>query len=234
MRLLFVADRIPTELQAIIEFLNEMEAWRFGGTAIKLGLAWGWRSISPQWRGLWGNPDLPLDYDAPLMDKVIILLTDGVQRFFDRKNFPGADPSDYTSHGRRSWDRMGVGNNNEADHRDEMNLRMANICEAVKNEGILLYTIIFQANDATLQDLFRDCATSPLHPLEVQEQRGAQIALLRLREDVQRLEVRVVHAAQDHHPIEAEVVRRVLPQDPQRVEGSSDPGLQQVKRTSRR
>ena len=58
---------------------------------------------------------------------------------------------------------MGVGNNNEADHRDEMNLRMANICEAVKNEGIFLYTIMFQANDATLQDLFRDCATSPLH-----------------------------------------------------------------------
>ena len=39
-----------------------------------LGLAWGWRTISPQWRGLWGGdtPDfLPFDYGESFMDKEI-------------------------------------------------------------------------------------------------------------------------------------------------------------------
>ncbi|MBT6404824.1 MAG: Flp pilus assembly protein TadG, partial [Rhodospirillaceae bacterium] len=51
-----------------------------------LGLAWGWRVLSPAWQGLWGGAtpsELPLDYDTPLMDKVAIMLTDGVNQWYD-------------------------------------------------------------------------------------------------------------------------------------------------------
>ena len=42
-----------------------MKPWRRGGTTGNLGLAWGWRMVSPNWRGLWGDTaDLPLDYDT--------------------------------------------------------------------------------------------------------------------------------------------------------------------------
>src|SRR5690606_21837727 len=58
----------------VITAINNMGAWNRGGTMGNLGLAWGWRALSPNWRGMWGGAtpaDLPLDYDTPLMDKVI-------------------------------------------------------------------------------------------------------------------------------------------------------------------
>ena len=48
-----------------------------GGTRVDIAAAWSFRMLSPDWRGLWGNALLPLDYDEPLMDKAVILMTDG-------------------------------------------------------------------------------------------------------------------------------------------------------------
>jgi 6-phosphofructokinase len=143
-----------------------MDSWRFGGTAIKLGMAWGWRVISPRWKGLWGgDPTLPLDYNTPFMDKAIILLTDGVQVFYDRKNFPGSDPGDYTSHGRRSWGRLhnssGTPLTTNSSAESELNSRLATLCTSIKATEITIYTIMLQENDSTLENLFRNCATKP-------------------------------------------------------------------------
>ena len=49
-----------------------MKPWRRGGTTGNLGLVWGWRTISPNWRGPWGDADLPLDYKHRLMEKVVV------------------------------------------------------------------------------------------------------------------------------------------------------------------
>ena len=52
--------------------VGNMGAWHRGGTTGNLGLSWGWRTLSPGWRGLWGGATpatLPLDYDAPLMER---------------------------------------------------------------------------------------------------------------------------------------------------------------------
>jgi len=41
-----------------------LKHWRYGGTMGSQGLAWGWRAISPRWRGLWigaESSDLPKD-----------------------------------------------------------------------------------------------------------------------------------------------------------------------------
>ena len=62
--------------------INAMRPWRRGGTTGNLGLAWGWRTLSPSWRGLWGNADLPLDYSA-LHGEGRRLLTDGNNEFYD-------------------------------------------------------------------------------------------------------------------------------------------------------
>ena len=75
----------------ILDAIDEMAPWHRGGTMANLGLAWGWRVISPRWRGLWDGdlPDeLPLDYEAQNMEKVIILLTDGNNEWYD---WPGPD-----------------------------------------------------------------------------------------------------------------------------------------------
>lgn len=69
--------------------IDEMLPWHRGGTFANLGLAWGWRVLSPRWRDLWGGDTpagLPLDYSEPNMEKVVILLTDGQNQWFD---YPG-------------------------------------------------------------------------------------------------------------------------------------------------
>jgi hypothetical protein len=73
----------------VLAAIDEMAPWHRGGTMANLGLAWGWRVLSPRWRGLWDGdlPDeLPLDYEAQNMEKVIILLTDGNNEWYD---YPG-------------------------------------------------------------------------------------------------------------------------------------------------
>lgn len=146
---------------AIKTAIDGMAAWSRGGTLTNLGLVWGWRTISPSWRGVWGGPTpahLPLDYGTPLMDKVAIILTDGVNQFYD--NPPaGPDGSDYTSYGRVGWGRLGTTSGSQAT--TEVNNRMAEVCESMKANGIIVYTITFQLTNTTTQDLFRACASSP-------------------------------------------------------------------------
>lgn len=50
----------------------------YGGTAIPSGLLWGWRLLSPEWRGEqgWGHATLPENKSDDLL-KVIVLMTDG-------------------------------------------------------------------------------------------------------------------------------------------------------------
>lgn len=146
-----VADK--TTVSAAIA---DMNFWRRGGTAANLGLSWGWRAISPLWRGLWGDPDLPLDYGTPLVDKVAVILTDG------QNQFAGWGPrgSDYTAYG-RLWD-FGFSSRNAA--RAELDTRLAGTCEDMKSNSIIIYAITFGSTPTTnTQNLFRDCATDPLN-----------------------------------------------------------------------
>jgi hypothetical protein len=158
-----------------------------------VGLAWGWRVLSPRWRGLWDGDlpeELPLDYDAPNMNKVIILLTDGNNEWYDwpgpgdgacsqsppqpfgglpgKNNFdpdtkcnefknlyPGAD---YTAYGRLSEGRLGTTNFSTA--QSVLDDRMLDMCETMKAQDIIMYTITFGGTpDAGTQQLYRDCAT---------------------------------------------------------------------------
>ncbi len=151
---------LTAEYSTLTAAVSEMNFWRRGGTAANLGLAWGWRAISPQWRGLWNvsNPDpdlqLPLDYDHPLIDKVAVVLTDG------QNQFAGSSPggSDYTAYGRLN--DFGFTSKNDA--RAELDTRLTATCEAMKANGIILYTITFGSTPNTsTQTLFRNCATVP-------------------------------------------------------------------------
>jgi Flp pilus assembly protein TadG len=170
--------------------IDDMAPWHRGGTMANLGLAWGWRVLSPRWRGLWDGdlPDeLPLDYEEPNMEKVVILLTDGNNEWYDYPGitfkwggsgddhftgvpgasaYPSTSPSlsstypgaDYTAYGRLNEGRLGTTNKNTAN--GILDDRMSAMCEAMKAQGIIMYTITFgAAPDAGTQDLYRDCAT---------------------------------------------------------------------------
>lgn len=153
----------------VLAAIDEMQPWHRGGTHANLGLAWGWRVISPRWRGLWGEDtpeNLPMDYDAPLMDKVAIVLTDGENVYYDWPGgLPGSPQSgtypdtDYTAYGRLSEGRLGT--TNKAAAVVEINNRMSRLCQNMKDEGIIIYAITFQLNNEPTKDLFRNCASDP-------------------------------------------------------------------------
>lgn len=160
---------LTAEKTKVLAAIDEMQPWHRGGTHANLGLAWGWRVISPRWQGLWGGDtpnNLPMAYDAPLMDKVAIVLTDGQNVYYD---WPGGLPgrplsgsypdTDYTAYGRLSEGRLGTTRPGEA--LTEINNRMSRLCENMKDEGIIIYAITFQLNHGPTQDLMRNCATDP-------------------------------------------------------------------------
>jgi len=179
-----------TSKSDVLDAIDEMAPWHRGGTMSNLGLAWGWRVISPRWRGLWGGdtPDeLPLDYHTTNMHKVVVLLTDGNNEWYD---WPGTDDSncgnkspkmglpgknsyqsavcntyagyfpgaDYTAYGRLNEGRLGTTTQSGANA--ILDDRMLEMCSAMKAEGIIIYTLTFGPSpDAGTKTLFETCAT---------------------------------------------------------------------------
>jgi Flp pilus assembly protein TadG len=178
--------QVFTSYKATIQTaINGLQHWRRGGTTSTIGLAWGWRLISPRWRGLWGHEQvsgqdrLPLDYNTPLMEKVIVLMTDGVNEFFDGQDDilgTNTDPSysDYTAYGRLDDLRAPVSSTSQSTGITNLNNRMTALCNAVKANNIIIYTITFQLGNSTAHNnartLFRSCATRPEYYFDAESQ----------------------------------------------------------------
>ena len=86
-----------------------------GGTAGHLGFAWGRYLIAPEWQDVWPVNSKPLDYDEPDARKIVIMMTDGE---FNR-----------TYHS-----NLGSSFNQAKNH-----------CDQAKEQGIIIYTISFDA-----------------------------------------------------------------------------------------
>jgi Flp pilus assembly protein TadG len=141
--------------------IDELLPWHRGGTLGSLGLAWGWRALSPKWRGLWKESEakLPLDYHTDGMDKIVVMMTDGENQLHDEPPV-GPRGSDFGAYGRLN----DFGYSSWSAGRDEVDRRMAQTCESMKAAGIELYTITFgPAPGAAAQELYRGCASSAAH-----------------------------------------------------------------------
>ena len=194
----------------ILNTIAGLQATYRGGGFANLGLQAGWFTLSPNWRGLWGNPTLPLDYGTPAMQKVVVLMTGGVNQWFDWPGgAPGLAPSsyvgqsvdaDYTAYGRLSENRLNITIPNSgnlaadsmvanANAEAGINQRMAQLCTRIKNAGITVYAITFGVADAATQALWKGCASKPDNyfnsPTQAAlkdafSQIGSQLASLRL------------------------------------------------------
>ncbi|MDX6750115.1 pilus assembly protein TadG-related protein (plasmid) [Geminicoccaceae bacterium 1502E] len=156
----------------IRSFVQSLEPHYRGGTMANLGLQAGWFVLSPRWRGLWGDPALPRDYDAPNMDKVVILMTDGENNWYDwPEGAPGKGPpgwgndgdADYTAYGRLKENRLEIttGLNDEAQAGKEIDRRMSALCTEMQSKGIIMYTITFAVNSNAVKKLYQGCASKP-------------------------------------------------------------------------
>lgn len=154
-----------TKSRATVEAaIQAMDAWHRGGTFSNIGLSWGWRTISPKWKGLWSGVAAaqPYNYEEPLMDKVVILLTDGENNFYDHPNV-GTNGSDYTAYLRLQQQGIGAGIDTQSEGTAAINTQTAQTCTAMKAQGIIIYTITFQVGNNAIRDVYKNCATSPAY-----------------------------------------------------------------------
>jgi hypothetical protein len=137
---------------AILAGINSMKT--NGNTHVNVGAVWGWRMLSPKWRGLWGGTmnanDLPLDYGTENMTKVAIILTDGQNTMSN---------STRTSYWYLSDNKLGTTNSSQAV--DELDERTLAVCNAMKAKGIIVYTLLYDLNDNSIASLYSNCASKP-------------------------------------------------------------------------
>ncbi|WP_270936812.1 pilus assembly protein TadG-related protein [Falsiroseomonas oryzae] len=163
-----------------------------GGTTTAVGLQGAWYTLSPNWRGMWQNPNagipntpkLPLPYNTPNMRKVVVMLTDGDNNWQPAYG-PACGSSDasvcssatgtellYNAYGRVAdynsrftSARINPVNQTNADAR--LDERFTAVCDAMKanNSGITIYVIGFQVATQHRSRL-QSCATSAQHYFE--------------------------------------------------------------------
>jgi hypothetical protein len=158
---------------AVTTVINKMVPVYRGGTIISLGLQAGWWTLSPNWQGLWGDPNMPLAYNTPYMKKVIVLMTDGNNEWYDwADGVPGQTPptapptgvpawtadgdADFTAYGRLLTNTRGVATGNIT---TTLNTWMSQMCTTIKANGIIIYTILFNNTTPATVTLFQNCAS---------------------------------------------------------------------------
>ncbi len=124
---------LSDDKDAILDKIDGLDA--DGWTYIPAGLAWGWRVLSshaPFTGGL--SPEALADRAG---SKSLVLLTDGAN----------TRAPDYPTH--------------ESADKALADSIMTELCDNVKTDGVVIYTIAFDITDANIHDLLEDCATTP-------------------------------------------------------------------------
>ncbi len=149
---------LTNDYEFVLDEIDEMTGWNGSGTNIALGLAWGWRVLSP------GEPFTQgVSYDDDSTIKALVVLTDGENFVVNNGGSRNHNRSDYTGYGYLRVDGRAhrLGSTNRGRAAREVNDKVETLCEAIKDEGIRLYTITFRLNSNDLQNLFRACASEP-------------------------------------------------------------------------
>ncbi|MEM8771093.1 MAG: pilus assembly protein [Pseudomonadota bacterium] len=139
-----------------------------GGTNIPNAAMWGWRVISPGapfTEAIAPGETGPEGSDFGDWQKAVVIMTDGKNSL----KFNGGTPDTHwgsieNSYGYASEERLGEGIDTATKMEAELNNKMLRICQRMKNEDYVVYTVMFGLNDSTTRNVFKACATSSSHP----------------------------------------------------------------------
>lgn len=138
-----------------------------GATLGNFGMVWGWRVISPEEPFTEGA-----EYDSTLWDKVVLVMTDGINTVSDV----------YSAYGRSDQNDVTA---NDLDDRFE------EVCEAMKEAGILIYTVTFDDGvDDDTKDLYRDCATTPANYNDAPSQDDLEAVFEKIARELSNLRIK--------------------------------------------
>jgi Flp pilus assembly protein TadG len=111
-----------------------------GSTAGQLGTAFAWYLLSPNWNTVWPKDSQPTAYGTAKVDKIAVLMTDGVYNTLGGKQY-GDNSSEATTA-----------------------LTQAKaICTGMKGKSITVYTVGFNIDSTAAKDMLKACATSSSH-----------------------------------------------------------------------
>ena len=126
---------------ALTDMIDDLSA--SGWTYIPSGVMWAWSILSPQAPFTEGLAYAALEKLNGT--KALLIMTDG-----DNTRAP-----DYPTH--------------NSTNKTLANTLTSEICENVKAEKIVVYTVAFEVTDATIKNILRDCATSPGHYFDAKD-----------------------------------------------------------------
>lgn len=143
-----------------------------GGTNISNGAVWGWRVVSdglPFTESTGPSDTGPDGTNESDWQRAVVIMTDGENDFGDRDTHWGSSISSY---GYEAEARMGDGID-EADGsggtngnmEDEADNKLLRICRRMKQDNILVYTIVFDVSTGSNVDTrMKSCASEPNEP----------------------------------------------------------------------
>ncbi len=126
----------------VVSTINSM--WTTGNTYIPSGLIWGWNMLTPE------EPLTAAESQASIAvkggQKVLVLMTDGANTVAPQSpdGYFG-NPADY-GYGAGPGYANGL---------------TTSLCEKIKDSGAVVYTVLFDVDDAATETMLRDCASDP-------------------------------------------------------------------------
>jgi Flp pilus assembly protein TadG len=133
---------LSSDEAALLEKISGLSA--SGGTAGHLGTAWTWYTLSPYWSSLWDVANQPAAYGTTNLKKIAILMTDGEYN------------TEYDANG------VKVGSTAAGPAANGTSTVQARaLCDAMKLEGIIIYTVGFDLSGPTSQSYqtLQQCAS---------------------------------------------------------------------------
>jgi hypothetical protein len=130
--------------------INEMVAE--GATGVGEGAMWAWRTLSP------GAPfSEGRAYNTEDNQKVLILMTDGVNTYYPQSHFL---KSWYSIYGYVDQGHLGTTSTSSSTLTNKMNQRTLEACTNIKAAGVIVYTVAFaMANETAGLSLLQQCAS---------------------------------------------------------------------------
>ncbi len=137
-----------------------------GGTAGQTGIAWGWYTLSPNWANLWPSSSEPATYTDDEVLKFAIIMTDGdFNRYYQKASLTKDDCKNASYWGFVTETCKGGTNEywlpyGSYGYSGESSQRAVKLCEAMKNEGIKIYSIFFGNYNPDPIKVMKECAST--------------------------------------------------------------------------